>query len=585
MPEDKEGVKGAKSREHEPAKPSAFAHYLPITGWISSYEKEWLRRDVVAGLTVWGILVPAGIAYAEMAGAPAQVGLYTLLASLTLYAILGTSRQLIVAATSATAIMIPVTLAPLLASDGSNYTQMLAALVIMVGVIYLVAGLLRLGFLASFMSEPVMTGFVFGLAIYIIVHQLPKLFQVSKGSGDVFQQLWHLITNLGSANWYSFAIGAIGIVLLVLLERFLPRVPSALVCLALGIIIVTVLNLVTQQGVAVVGTVPSGLPKAVWPGVGYQDLISLLAGALGIVLVAFSETLGASQAFAEKHGYEIDVDQDLRAIGVANIGSGFLGGLVAGGSMSQSTVNDQGGAKSEASSLVAAAMVLVTVLFLMPLFKNVPKSILASIVITAVAHLMRVSKMRLYYGLNRTEFWLAMTALMGVIAIEILPGLLIAVALSLMLLVWKASRPPINEIGRVPGMPGEYGSMARHPENETVPGLIILRIEAPLFFANAGTVRDRLRSIIRGSPPPEAVIVDMQFSNELDISAADMLSKLMDEAQAAGVEVMFTEAIGPVRDMFRRTGLADKVGEENIYRTVDEGVRAFLEHAGEPAGD
>lgn len=551
--------------------------YLPVSAWLPSYEKKWLLRDLIAGLTVWGILVPESIAYAGLAGAPAQAGLYTLLATLTIYALLGTNKQLILGATSATAIMVGSALAPVAAEDPARFTAMLAALVIMVGVIFLIAGLLKMGWVSRFMSEPVMTGFVFGLAIFIAVRQLSKLFGISRGEGNVFQQLWHVITSLGNANWYAFAIGVTAIVALVMLEKYVPRVPGALVCLVLGIIVVTIFDLASNHGVAVAGKIPTGLPELVWPGIKLSDLGTLLPAALGITLVSLSETLGVTKTFAEKHHYSVDNNQDMRAIGIAQIGAGFIGGLAAGGSMSSSMVNDKGGAKTQLASFTAAVLILLTVLFLTPLFKNLPEAVLASIIIVAVIHLMKVGEMRRFHRLRPSEFWLAMVALVGVLVWDILPGLLIAVVLSLLLLIWNASRPGIDELGRVPEKPGEYSSMARHPDNETIEGLRILRVDAKLFFANSSLVREKVEEVLKSDPRPSAVMLDLQASDDLDISSTDMLSKLLGQAETAGVELLFVEVTTPVKEMLRTSGLMDRIGEEKVVRTIDEGVNYFLE--------
>ena len=575
-----------RTNDHSRAASAAGAikRYVPITSWIPSYERTWLRPDIIAGLTLWGILIPEAIAYASMAGAPAQAGLYALLFSLPVFAILGTSRQLAVAATSSTSIMIAAVIAPIIAGDPGKFPAAMAALVVTVGVILLVAGLLRLGFVASFMSEPVMTGFVFGLAIYIAVHQLPKVFGISKGSGNTLQQLMHVLTNLGNTNWVTFAVGACAIAILFILHRYAPRIPGALVVLVLGILVATAFSLAAMHDVSIVGEVSGGLPSFVLPKISAHQFLQLLSGAFGIALVGLAESLGAARTFADKHDYDISVNQEMIAMGAANLGAGFFGGLVVSGSMSSSTVNDQAGAKTQASSIVAAAMGLVTVLVLMPLFKNLPEAVLGAIVIHAVTHLMKVKEMRRIYRLSPREFARAMTALLGVIILEILPGLLIAVVLSLLLLIWKASRPAGAILGRVPGEPGAYSSLERHSENETVEGLTIFRFDGPLFFANASLLRDRVNEILKAVPAPRAVLIDMQATSVLDVSSVDMLRKIVADARGKGIEIMFCEVIDPVRKMFKRSGLLETVTESRIFRTTEEGVQSYLGTRG-PASD
>jgi SulP family sulfate permease len=572
------------NKVNEQPRQSAVRRHVPITVWLPGYQRSWLRPDVIAGLTLWGILVPEAIAYAGMAGAPVKAGLYALLLSLPIFAILGTTRQLVCAATSSTSIMLAAVVAPVVANQPDKYVAALAALVITIGVIFLIAGISRLGFIASFMSGPVMTGFVFGLAIYIAVHQLPKIFGISKGSGDTVQQFWHVIVNLGQTNWVTLLIGAAAIGLLFLLHRVSPRVPAGLVVLILGILVVTVLDLATKQGVAIVGHVSPGLPSIVLPEVSTAQFIDLLPGAFGIALVALAESLGAARTFAEKHDYEIDVNQEMIAFGAANVGAGLLGGLSVAGSMSSSTVNDQSGARSQLSPLVAFAMVLVTVLVLMPMFKNLPEAVLGAIVIHAVIHLMNVGEMRRIYRLSRREFIPAMAALLGVVVLDILPGLIIAVALSLIMLVFKASRPAGYVLGQAPGKPGVYSAIVRHPENETLEGLVVFRVDGQVFFANATLLRDRLAELLSGEPRPRALLLDLRSSVDLDVSSLDMLKKFAEDTVGSGVELMFCEVIAVVRDAMEQAGILQITGAGSVYPGISAGVEHFLQTGTETSG-
>jgi sulfate permease, SulP family len=424
---------------------SGLGRFVPALTWVPGYQLSWLSKDAIAGFTIWGLLIPEGIAYASLAGLPPQAGLYTLLASLVLYALFGTSRQLVVAGTSASAVLVYSAVSALHPNGAAAYGSLAAGLIILTGILFLCSGLLRLGFVTQFLSRPVMEGFVFGLAIFVIVGQLPKLFGLKKGSGDTISQFVHLVAHLGSASWTTFAVGAVALVLLFTFDR-VPRVPGGLVVLAAGIVVSWALNL-DAHGVDTVGKVPAGLPSLHGLNLSVHDLWVLLPSAAGLMLVIFSEALGAAQNFADKYGYQLDPNQDMIALGLANLGSGLLGGLAAGGSLSQSAVNDGAGAKSELSPVIAAVLSLVTVLALTPLFTDLPEAVLAAMIIHAVSHLMKVAEMRRFYQLRRREFWLGMITLLGVVVLDVLPALLIGVILSILVLAFMASRPVFFLLG------------------------------------------------------------------------------------------------------------------------------------------
>jgi high affinity sulfate transporter 1 len=554
---------------------SAVHRFLPITAWLPGYDyRHLLRFDVVAGATVWGLLVPEMIAYSGLAGLPPQAGLYTLLATLAAYAIFGTSRHVVVAGTSAAAVLLASTVGDLAVSQ-DDYLANAAALVLFVGGLFLLAGLCRLGFIAQFLSRPVVEGFVFGLAIFVTVKQLPKLFGIEGGSGDTIRQLGHVLRNLGDTSGATLAVGAAALVLLFGLERVAPKVPGGLVALVLGILVSGALDL-SSHGVAIVGKVPSGLPSVSVPSIPAGNIATLIAAAGGMLLVIFSESLGAAENFATKHGYEIDPNQELIALGVANAGSGFLGGLAAGGSLSQSAVNEGAGARSEASSLVAALLMVVTVLLLTPLFKDLPEAVLAALIIHAVSHLWKVSEFRRYYLERRVEFWLGLATLLGVIVIDVLPGLVIGVVAMLLLVVYHASRPHLGVLGRVPGFPGAYGDLGRHPDYERIPDLLVLRLESPLFYANASLVRDGVKRLVGAADPlPRAVVLEAGANADLDITSMEALEQLADALHGAGVDLALADVRQPVVETMRRSGLLAKIGAARVYHTVEEAVRSL----------
>src|SRR2546423_6102552 len=562
--------------EHEGSKARHrgwLSHYLPILSWLPLYQRSWLRFDLIAGATVWAVIVPEAVAYSQLAGVPPQAGLFAAPFLLLGYALFGTSRQLMVGATSASAVMLAGTVAVLAGSDPNKYAALMAGLTITVGIVVLLLGIARLGFIKNFLAESVLTGFIFGLALVIAIGQLPKLFGLPRVEGNFFEKLWQILGHLGSTNGWTLLAGVLSLALLFGFERFLPRVPASLVAVLFGILIVAVFGL-DKQGVAIVGTIPRGLPLLSWPSLALSDYLGLLPGACGVVLVLYAEHISAAQKFAVKHHYDLDANQELIALGVSNSLAGLFGGFAGGGSLSKTTVNEVAGARTQMSGIVSLVLVLVTLLVLTPLFYYLPEATLGAIVIHAVWGLLDVGAMRRYWRLRKTSLVLALTALLGVLVFDILPGLLLAVVLSLVLLIYRASRPRGSILGKVPGKEA-YGDIARHQENETVPGLLIFRLDAPIFFANDAPLRERLKELVRTTDPrPQAVLLDMEASSRLDISSADMLDELAGELKPEGVELLLANVRGPVLDLLQRSKVAAAIGEERIYPSIEEGVKA-----------
>ncbi len=561
------------------SRPNALHRNLPILGWLRSYDRAWLMADVLAGLTLWGLVVPEGMAYAGIAGLPPQAGLYTLLASLLVYALFGSSRHLAVGATSATAALIAGTVVALGAStsDMATYQAYAIALVLVIGIVFLVAGLARLGFITQFLSKPVMDGFVFGLAFFVGVGQLNKLFGVEKGEGNVLEKLFYVIKQLPEANWVTFAVGASALALLFLLPRWNKKIPAGLVVLFGYIALSSVLNLNANYGVDVAGKLPQGLPAISLPKVPVATMMAMILPAIGIFLMAYSESLGVAREFAEKHGYEVDADQELKAHAFANLVSSLFGGMIAAGSMSASAVKEGAGARTQVSNLVAWGVTVVTLLFLTPLFTNLPEAVLAALIIHAIWHIIAARKLRQVRLASRTEFWFALIAFLGVILIDVLQGMVIGLLCSIIYVIYKSSRPHLASLGRVPGVPGAYTDLVRHPENLAVPGVLILRLDAPMYYANALTVRDKVKTMIEEPETPlRAVILDATAQDELDITSAEVLKGMVKELQGKGIAVYVAELHTPVLGFGRRIGLLDLIGEENVFPTVDLAVR-FVE--------
>lgn len=552
--------------------PKAISRRIPILGWLPTYQRSWLTADAIAGATIWGLLIPEMIAYAGLAGLPPQAGLYTLLASLGLYAVFGTSRHLVVAATSASAILVFSTVTAIGPKDPATYVAFAGALVMLSGVLFVVAGLCKLGFITAFLSKPVMAGFVFGLAVFVTISQAPKLFGLPQGEGDSLQQLGYLVRHLPDSSLVTVAVGAVSLAALFGLERFLPKLPAGLILLVAAISISAALDL-ASHGVATVGSIPTGLPTANIPDVALGDLWVLLPSAAGMVLVIFSEALGAGQTFADEHDYRLDPSQEMIALGAANLGSGLIGGLACGGSLSQSAVNDGAGAKTEMSTLIAAALALITVIALTPLFADLPEAALAALIIHAVSHLMRVGQMRRFYRLVPSEFWLGAITLAAVVVLDVLPALGIGVVLSLVLFIGRASRPVVSVLGQPANAPGVFLDIRRHPYARPVDGVLVVRSDAPLFYANAQSVLDKITAAVDAAvPAPAAVVLDLDPNDDLDITSTAALVKLADFLAKRHIALGLVHLHAPAKAVAEEGGLMERVPDDHVFPNLDAAV-------------
>ena len=557
--------------------------FIPILSWLPSYDRSWLTVDIIAGLTLWGLVVPEAMAYAGIAGLPPQAGLYTLLAALFVYALLGTSRHLVVQATSATAALLASAVAAALvataaanASDPATYQAYASAFVLVTGLVFLAAGLAKLGFITQFLSKPVMDGFVMGLAIFVAVGQLNKLFGVPKPEGNTVEKLLGIIKELPQANWVTFVVGATALALLFLLPRLSKKIPAGLVVLFGAIGLSAALDLNGNYGVEIVGTLPQGLPTLTFPSVPLTTYLAMILPAMGVLLVAYSEALGVAHEFAEKHGYEVNADQELNAHAAANLVSALFGGMLAAGSMSASAVKEGAGARSQVTNLVTWVVTIITVLFLTPLFTTLPEAVLAALIIHAVWHIIASRKLQKLRLASPVEFWFGVLAMAGVLFIDVLQGMIIGVVASLVFVIYRSSRPHVSSLGRVPGVPGAYSDLGRHPENTPVPGVLIVRVDAQLYYANALTVRDRVKAMIAElASPPRAVILDSTAWDEIDVTSTDVIKGLVKELHGNGIDVYWAEVHAPVLEYGRQTGLFAAIGEDHVFATVDAAVRAI----------
>ncbi|MGB8022326.1 MAG: sulfate permease [Candidatus Nanopelagicales bacterium] len=555
---------------------------MPIASWLPRYDRRWLSKDAVAGLTLWGLLVPQGMAYAGIAGLPPQAGLYTLVASLLVYALLGTSRHLSVGATSATAALlassalIAVGAATVEDVDPATYQAYASAFVLVTGLVFLGAGIARLGFITQFLSKPVMDGFVAGLALFVAVGQLNKLFGVPKPEGNTVRKLLGIIRELPEANWATVAVSVVALAMLFALPRWNRRIPAGLAVLFLGIAVSKALDLSGEHGVAVIGELPAGLPSVVFEPIPLDAYMSMVLPAIGVLLVAFSEALGTAREFATKHGYEVNPDQELTAHAATNVVSALFGGLLAAGGMSGSAVKEGAGAQSQVANLIAWVTTIITLLFLTPLFATLPDAILAALIIQALWSIIAARKLKRLRAASRTEFWFGLFAALGVILIDVLEGMIIGLVSSLVFVVYRTSRPHLAVLGRIPDMPGTYSELERHPENVPVPGVLIVRLDGPLYYANDLTVRDQLKALLtQADPPALALVLDMRVQPGLDLTTADMLIGLVRDLQGRGIDVRLADVHAAVVDQMRKQGIFEVLDDRHVHRTVDQAIQSL----------
>ncbi|GAA2741122.1 SulP family inorganic anion transporter [Terrabacter aerolatus] len=554
---------------------------LVLPSWLRGYRRSWWRPDAVAGLTVWAVLIPEALAYATIAGVPPVVGLYAAVPALVLYALLGSSRHLVVGPMSATSALSGAIAIAYGGGTPEGALRVTATLAIVVGAVGLVAGLLRLGFLTSFISEPVLKGFIIGLALTIIIGQVPKLLEVDKPEAGFFRSVAVLVSELGDAHWLSAAVGIVALAVVLVLRRVSPRVPGSLVVVLLGIVAVRLFSL-DERGVAIVGPIQSGLPAVGLPGSSPAQYAELVAPALGVLLVGFVEGLAAAKAYATTFGYDIDTNRELTAAGVANLGSGLFGGLVVNGSLSKTAVNGSAGAQSQASNVLVSALTVLTLLFLTGLFESLPEPVLAAVVIAAVIDLVDMSSLRrlyavwtaplgsIYRSAARADFIAAVGALLGVLVLDTLPGLFVGVLLSLLLLLYRTSRPHVARLTRQPGATGEWLDASRHPDLQPPADVAVVRVESGLFFVNADHVRDEIRAAL--TPGTRAVVIDASSVPAIDVSAADMLAQLHDELARQGRSLHLAAGIGQFRDVVGAAEGDQLLG--NVHPSVDEAVTA-----------
>jgi high affinity sulfate transporter 1 len=549
--------------------------YFPILSWLPKYQLSWLRADIIAGLTIWAIIVPEGMAYAGIAGVPPLIGIYTIPLPLIAYAVFGTSRTMIIGPDSATALLSAGTVGAVVAAGSSHFVVLTSALALAVGVFFLLFGLLRMGWIANFIPQPAMKGFIEGLVWVTIIGQVPKVLGIEGGSGNFFEKTWAVIQQIPHAHLTTAAVGLGSLVFLFLLKRFLPKIPSALSAVAVSILVVSLLDL-EQSGVEIVGSLKAGLPAFAFPEFNPADLKVIIPGALAIVLLGYTESLGASKAAAERGGGEVDPNQELVSHGPANIGSALSGGFVVVGSLSKTSVAMGAGGRTQMTGIVTALFVFLTLMFLMPLFKNLPHATLGAIVIEAMLGLSDFGYLKRLSSTSRVEFAIAVIAVIGVLTVGVLPGIGIAVALALALVIWRSSAPHTAVLGRIPGE-RMFRDIVRHTDAETFPGLLIYRFDAGLYFANSNNFADQLkRHIAAAQQPVRSVLVDAEAIGMIDVTSSDMLLNLHGDLDKQGISLGFARLRDEERERLQTGGVEDAIGASRFYETISDGVDAFL---------
>jgi high affinity sulfate transporter 1 len=570
-----------------PTRPSraraALTHYVPIVGWLPRYPRAWLGKDIASGITSWAVMVPVAMAYAELAGVPAGVGLVTAMAGLTTYALLGTSRHAKVTTSSTMAVMSASVVAPAAGGDEVTYLAMTATLAIIVGIYLLIAGVLKLGFLSEFLAKPVITGFIVGLAITIAVGQLPKLFGVEGTDGNVFEQLVGLVEQLPETDVVGLVIGLVAMAIILVARRIDRRIPGPLIAVVGAIVLASVLDL-ADDGLAVVGDISGSVSTPGIPDISFSDLAYLATGAAGIFFLAMAESIAASRAFANRHGYRIDPDQELVALGGSNVSSGLLGGFAVDASVSSMATGEAAGNKSQMSSLVIAAGLLLTLVLLGSLFTNLPQSILAAVIITSVISLVDFAEWRRYIEWRKTDALIAFIAATGVLLTDVLVGLIIAALVSVVILLYSASKPAIARLGRLSGGHGNYVDMDRNPDAKPVERLLIMRLDTPLYYFNATAVSDHVLAAVDDlDAPPIAVLLDIEATAELDVTTSDALYGLITALEERDTRLVIVHAKGTVRDRMGKVGLTDRLGPHGQYPTEAVAVAALQALADEAA--
>jgi high affinity sulfate transporter 1 len=556
--------------------------WVPGLQAVRSYRRGWLAKDVVAGVVLTTLLVPQGMAYAELAGLPPITGLYTSIMCLLGYAVFGPSRILVLGPDSSLGPMIAATILPLIAANGDEKRAiaLASALALMVAAITILAAVAKLGFIADLISKPTMIGYMNGLALTILVGQLPKLFGFKVEADNFIGEVTGFIEGLanGEAVAAAAAVGIAGIVVILALGRWLPKVPAVLIMVVAAIASTTVFDL-AEHGVSLVGVLPQGFPPFTIPHVGLSDLGPLFAGAVGIALVSLADTISTASAFAARTGAEVHGNGEMIGIGAANLAAGLFQGFPVSTSGSRTAVAERSGAKTQLTGVVGAVLITLMIVFVPGLFKNLPQPALAAVVITASLSLADIPATVRLWRQRKVEFGLSIAAFLGVVLLGVLPGIAIAVALSILNVFRRAWWPYDTQLGRVEGLAG-YHDVHSYPHAGHLPGLVIYRFDAPLFFANAKTFRDEVRRMARADPPPAWIVIAAEPMTDVDTTASDVLEELDEALNDQGISLVFAELKDPVRAKIERYGLTRTIDPRHFFPTIEAAVAAFRQQTG-----
>jgi SulP family sulfate permease len=563
-----------------PETATGISRYVPGVASIVDGARHSAVADSRAALTVWAVVVPQSLAYATLAGVPSVHGLYAAMGALAAYAVFGTCRDLNMGAESTVAIMAAAAVAPLVV-EPDDAAELAALVALLVGGWCVLGFVARLGFISEFLSRPILAGYVFGSGIIIVISQLEALFGLDIDTSLYTTDLGAVVRNLNDADGLTTLIGLATVLLVFGLRQLVPKVPAPLVAVVLGIVLVTVFNL-DEEGVAIVGNIESGVPVPGLPNATFDQFTQLLLPALGIALLAYPDSFLTARSLSATGGYTLDADQEFLAVGASNVASGLLQGIAVNGSQSRSFVQRDAGGKSNLVGLICSALVLLTLLFLTPLFENLPLAVLAGIVIVAGLGLFALDDFRALWTIRRSEFWLGTATVAAVLVLGMLGGIVFAIGLSMLVALARVVRPHTAELGLVEGTE-TFRDLDRNPDAHAVPGILVYRIDDELFFANAAFfVRDVKEKLVASDPPATALVIDAEGVSDIDTTAIQQLDELLDDLDEANVAVAFARVRKPVRDMVQRSGMLDRLGgDDAIFLEVDDAVEHFTSNENE----
>ena len=543
---------------------------FPVVEWARSYNKNWLRPDILAGITVVAFTIPEAIAYASLAGLPPEAGLYSAMIGLLVYVIFGTSRQLSMGPTSALSILIGSTLGSLLIVNAGQYALIASLLAVMVGVFAIISWMLHLGFIIRYISKTVLIGFVAGLALFIVSGQLPILFGISGASGNFFQRISYLILHIDQTNLATLVVGVGGLLFLIIATKKFPKLPNTLILVLGSIILLTVTNL-TNLGIKVVGTIPQGLPTLVFPETSLIDFNTLIILAVAVFILSYSEGYGVATNYAIKNRYKIDANRELLALGASNVAVGLFHGFPVGGSVSRTAVNNESGAKTPLAGGISGLFILVVLVFFTSLFFNLPETILAAIVIFAIRGLFDIPHFRFIYNFSHIEFAIAILTLLSVLIFGTIQGLIIGIILSILVLINNIKKPHISILGQVPGT-DNYKDIKNHPKSIQIPEVLIIKLDGSQIFLHADNIKNKILNLLDHEYKDKKLLVlDLESTSFIDITGIEMLDELIKELKSRGIIIKAANISNPARDAFMKTEL--EIGEINVCINVGDCIK------------